>query len=330
MTALRTGIATIALFAATPLTAQEITLYSGRGETLVAPLIETFTESTGIEVNVRYGGTAELAVLLNEEGAASPADIYWAQDVAALGQIKPVFAELPGEMLEDIPAIYRDGDNRWTGTSGRMRLMVYSTERMQADELPATMAEMTDDRFAGTMALPPTNGSFLAHVTALRVHEGDEAARAWLQELADNDPVIVSNNTAIHTAIADGEADWGLTNNYYLSRFLADDPDFPADHALFEAGDIGNLMMVAGAGVLESSDSPEAAMAFIEFLLSDTAQQYFAGNVHEYPVRGGGVAAFSGIGVDYGTASEAAIEFDLNELTDLEGTLEMLEEVGLL
>ncbi len=330
MTHLRAGIATIALMAATPLTAQEITLYSGRGETLVDPLIEAFTESTGIEVNVRYAGTAELAVLLEEEGAASPADVFWAQDVAALGQIKPMFAELPEEMLAEVPAVYRDADNRWTGTSGRMRLMVYSTERMEADDLPATMAEMTDERYAGTMALPPTNGSFLAHVTALRVQEGDDAAREWLQALADNDPVIVSNNTAIHTAIADGEADWGLTNNYYLSRFLADDPDFPADQALFEAGDIGNLMMVAGAGVLGSSDNPEAAMEFIEFLLGETAQQYFTGNVYEYPVRGDTVAAFSGIGVDYGTATEAAAEFDLNEVLDLEGTLEMLEEAGLL
>jgi iron(III) transport system substrate-binding protein len=330
MTLFRTSLLALAAFAATPLTAQQITLYSGRGETLVAPIIDTFTQETGIQVNVRYGGTAELAILLQEEGDASPADLFWAQDVAALGTIKPMFAPLPDATLDRVADIYRDAEGRWIGTSGRSRLLAYSPERLSEDELPRTIAEMTDERFRGRMALSPTNGSFIAHVAALRITEGDEAAQEWLNGIAALDPVIVRNNTAGYQAIADGEADLFLTNNYYLGRFLASDPDYPVAQALFEPGDLGNLMMTAGIGVLESSDSHDHAVAFIDFLLGQAAQQYFTGNVYEFPVSGSGIVPVSGMGVSYSEASEAAPEFDLNLIVDMEGTLDLIREAGLI
>ncbi len=324
------AVAAVALFAATPLTAQEITLYSGRGETLVAPIIETFAQESGIEVNVRYGGTAELAILLQEEGDRSPADLFWAQDVAALGTIKPMFGALPEATLDRVQGIYRDTDGRWIGTSGRSRLMIYSPDRADEQELPATMAELTEERFGGRLAVAPTNGSFVAHVTALREAEGDDAALDWLRGLAANDPVIVRNNTAGHQAIADGEADFMLTNNYYLGRFLANDPDFPVAQALFEDGDLGNLMMTAGIGVLETSQNRDEAVAFVDFLLGETAQQYFTGNVHEFPVTGSGIVPRSGMGVSFSEASEAAPDFDLNAIVDMEGTLDLIREAGLI
>ncbi len=330
MKLLRTTVAALAALAATPLTAQELTLYSGRGETLVAPIIETFTAETGIDVRVRYGGTAELAILLQEEGERSPADLFWAQDVAALGTIKPMFAQLPDETLDKVQSIYRDAEGRWIGTSGRSRLMIYSPERVEEEELPASMAELTDERFNGRLAVAPTNGSFVAHVAALRVAEGDEFTLEWLQGLAGNDPVMVSNNTAGYQAIADGEADFMLTNNYYLGRFLANDPDFPVAQALFDDGDLGNLMMTAGIGVLETSDQQEAAVAFIDFLLGDVAQQYFTGNVYEFPVSGAGIVPHAGMGVSFAQASEAAPEFDLNLIVDMEGTLDLIREAGLI
>ena len=330
MKLLRTSFLALAALAATPLTAQQITLYSGRGETLVAPIIATFTQETGITVNVRYGGTAELAILLQEEGDASPADLFWAQDVAALGTIKPMFAPLPEETLDRVREIYRDAEGRWIGTSGRSRLVIYSPERVAADELPRTMAELTDERFRGRMALSPTNGSFIAHVAALRIAEGDEATLEWLKGLAAIDPVMVRNNTAGYQAIADGEADIMLTNNYYLGRFLASDPDFPVAQALFEAGDLGNLMMSAGIGVLDSSDSHDHAVAFIDYLLGQTAQQYFTGTVYEFPVAGSGIVPVTGMGVSYADAAEAAPDFDLNLIVDMEGTLDLIREAGLI
>ncbi|TVR09263.1 MAG: extracellular solute-binding protein [Salinarimonadaceae bacterium] len=313
-----------------PASADDLTLYSGRGETLVAPIIEAFTRETGIKVNVRYAGTAELAILLQEEGDASPADLYWAQDVTALGAVADMFMELPQETLDKVASVYRDNDGRWVGISGRSRLVIYSPERVSEDELPKTMAELTDKRFSGRMALAPTNGSFVAHVNALRVAEGDEVALEWLKGLAANDPVIVRNNTAGYQAIADGEADIMLTNNYYLGRFLANDPAYPVAQATFADGDLGNLMMTAGIGVLASSHHSGEAAQFINFLLGPIAQQYFTGNVYEFPVIGSGIVPVAGRGVTFDQAVAAAPEFDLNTLTDLEGTLDLIREAGLI
>jgi len=329
MSFLRNSVFALAAVAATP-TLADLTLYSGRGETLVAPIIERFTAETGIDVSVRYGGTAELAILLQEEGENSPADLFWAQDVAALGIVKPLFGEMPAETLEKVESVYRDADGRWIGISGRSRVVIYSPERVEDAELPATLADLTDERFRGRMAMAPTNGSFIAHVAALREATSDEYALEWLQGLAAIDPVIVSNNTAGYQAIADGEADIMLTNNYYLGRFLAADADFPVAQTTFEAGDLGNLMMVAGIGVLETSAHTDEAVAFVNFLLGQTAQQYFTGNVYEFPVTGEGIVPVLGRGLTYQQATEAAPEFDLNLIVDMEGTLELIRESGLL
>lgn len=323
-------VATLALATAPlPALAGDLTLYSGRGESLVAPIIAAFTAETGINVNVRYAGTSELAVLLQEEGAASPADLFWAQDAAALGAVAGLFAPLPEALVGAVPAAYRDTENRWVATSGRGRVLAYSTERVEVDALPLTLAAMTEPEWRGRIALAPTNGSFLAHVTAMRVVLGEEATRAWLEGLLANQPVMVRNNTAILQAIADGEADIGVTNNYYLARFLQRDADFPVSQTLFATqGDIGNLLMVAGMGVLASSDHSDEAQAFVRFLLSPAAQQYFTGEVAEFPVVPGVIVTRQDINLD--DVIEAAPRVDLNAIGDLEGTLEMLREVGLI
>ncbi|KPQ06868.1 MAG: iron(III) transport system substrate-binding protein [Rhodobacteraceae bacterium HLUCCA12] len=329
MTTLRNAlIATVAIAAPMPALA-DLTLYSGRGETLVAPIIQAFSDETGIEVNVRYAGTAELAILLQEEGDATPADLFWAQDATALGSVAESFAPLPESLVDAVPTAYRDAENRWVATSGRGRVLAHSIERVNAEDLPATMDEMTDAEWEGRVALAPTNGSFVAHITAMRTHLGDEATAAWLEGIKANDPVIVSNNTAILQAIADGEADIGIVNNYYLNRFLRRDADFPVTQTLFETqGDIGNLLLVAGIGILNGSDQTEEAQAFVEYLLSPTAQQYFTGEVSEFPVIPGTIVSRQDVNID--DVVEAAPQIDLNTIGDLEGTLDMLREAGLI
>ncbi len=328
MNFLRNSIVALAAFAATP-TLADLTLYSGRGETLVAPILEAFTAQTGINVNVRYAGTAELAVLLQEEGDASPADLYWAQDAAALGAVVDLFVPLPEDLIADVPAAYRDSENRWVATSGRGRVLAYSTERVDAADLPASIFDLTDPQWKGRIALPATNGSFLAHVTAMRVVHGEDTTREWLDGIAANEPVAVRNNTAAIQAIGDGEADIAVTNNYYLVRFLQRDAEFPVTQTLFATeGDIGNLLLVAGMGVLNSSTQQEEAQAFIEFLLSPAAQQFFAGEVSEFPIIPGTIVTRQDINLD--DVIRVAPEVDLNTIGDLEGTLEMIRAAGLL
>ncbi|TVQ38048.1 MAG: iron ABC transporter substrate-binding protein [Geminicoccaceae bacterium] len=311
-----------------PAMATEITLYSGRGEALVSPLIAAFEKETGITVNVRYAGTSELAVLLQEEGERSPADLFWAQDAGALGAVASRFQALPTDLLERVPAAYRDREGRWIATSGRGRVLYYSTERVSTDELPASVFDLTDERYRGRVAWAPTNGSFQAFVTGMRVAHGDEVTRDWLQAMAANDARAFRNNTTQAIGIADGEVDFSLNNNYYLLRFLAGDANYPVGSTLFADDDIGNLLLVAGIGVLDTASQSEGALQFVEFLLSPQAQQYFTGQVFEYPVTGEVIE--NPALPSFEAVQASAPDVDLNDLDDLEGTLALLRDVGLL
>ncbi len=309
---------------------EALTLYSGRGESLVDPLIERFEDETGIPVNVRYGGTAELAVLLQEEGDRTPADLYWAQDAGALGALALAgrFTELPENIYAELPTIFRSRTGSWVATSGRARVLTYSTERVDEEELPSSMFDLTDERYAGRFGWAPTNGSFQAFVTAMRVTHGDDTTREWLRELDQNGALRYRNNTALVEAIGAGEIDFTITNNYYLLRFLADDPDYPAAQMFFDDGDIGNLVNVAGVGVLATSDRQEQALEFVRFLLSDSAQQFFTSEIYEYPVTDGVVE--NPQLESFETLLEASPDLDLDAMEDLDGTLELLRELGLL
>ena len=308
--------------------AQTLTVYSGRGEGLVAPLIERFTAETGIEVAVRYGDTAQLAVLILEEGAASPADVYWGQDAGALGALARAgrLREVPDALTSGLPGIYTGASQTWVATSGRARVFAYAPERVA--ELPTSVFDLTAPEWRGRVSWAPTNGSFQAFVTAMRVVHGEDATRDWLRGMQRNGTQVYANNTTQVEAIAAGEVDVALVNNYYLLRFLANDPDYPVAQAFFEDGDTGNLVNVAGAGVVDTSAQPEAAERFLAFLLSDEAQAYFTDEVFEYPVTDR-VAPNPNL-ESLARLVEASPDVDLDTLDDLDGTLDLLREVGLL
>jgi len=310
--------------------AQSLTLYSGRGEGLVQPLIDRFTAETGIAVNVRYGDTAQLAVLLLEEGEASPADVFWGQDAGALGALSlgDRFRELPAALSADLPGIYTSAGGLWVATSGRARVLAYSPERTDAAGWPESVFDLTDAVYRGRVSWAPTNGSFQAFVTAMRVLHGEDAARDWLRGMMANDVQVYRNNTTQVEAVAAGEVDYAMVNNYYLLRYLADDPSYPVEQGFFVDGDVGNLVNVAGAGIIASSSNVESAERFLEFLLSDGAQSYFTNVVYEYPVTRA-VAPNEAL-VAYDALLDASPDVDLDVLEDLEGTLDLLREVGLL
>lgn len=308
--------------------ADELTVYSGRGEALIGPVIAQFEAETGIKANVRYGGTSELATLLQEEGEQSPADVFWAQDGGALGAIAPLFADLPAQVNEGVAEPFRNAANKWAPTSGRSRTLVYSTERIQEDDLPASINDLTDEKYKGRVAWAPTNGSFQSFVSAFRVAHGEEATKQWLEGMIANDAKVYRNNGTQIEAIANGEVDFGLVNNYYLGRYLARDSDFPVAQTHFEAGDIGNLLNVAGAGIVAASDNQDNALKFIEYLLSPAAQQYITTQGNEYPVVPGLIA--NPTLEPFEKLQAISPKIDIDQISDLEGTLELLREVGLL
>lgn len=308
--------------------ANDLTLYSGRGETFVQPIINQFQRDTGIKVNVRYGDTAQLAVLLQEEGSRSPADLYWGQDAGGMGALANagLLSELPSAVYSDLPEIYTSRTGQWVATSGRARVLAYSTERAPDAEHPSSVFELVNEEYRGRVSVAPTNGSFQAFVTAMRVEHGDERTLEWLQGLRDNNALTYRNNTTQVIAIAEGEVDYAMINNYYLPRFTSDDPDYPVAQKFLEPGDVGNLVNVAGIAVLETSNNKDNAVQFVEYLLTQAAQQYFTLSGNEYPVRAD-VISNPGL-TDLSEVLDNAPVVDLDDLADLEGTLNLLREAG--
>jgi iron(III) transport system substrate-binding protein len=307
-----------------------LTVYSGRSEELIAGLIDQFETSSGTEVSVRYGDTAELAAQLLEEGANTPADVFFAQDAGALQvmQDEELTAELPASTVAVVPAQYRSADDQWVGTSGRARVVVYNTDAVSADQIPDTVAELTEPQWRARVGIAPTNASFQSFVTALRKTQGEEAARQWLVDLQANDVQSFENNAAILDAVDAGQVDVGLVNHYYWYEKADEvgEQNMSSANAAFAPGDPGNLVNVAGVAVTqEGSDNP-AATAFVEFLLSPAAQQYFATQTSEYPLTDSAEPRA-------GLAPLAQIEgpdLGLEQLSDLRGTQDVLIQVGLL
>lgn len=307
---------------------EPLTIYSARREELVAPIIAQFAEDTGIEVEVRYGSLAEMVVTILEEGDNSPADIFYAKDASGLGALEKAerLIPLPEDILELVPENYQSRQGVWVGTSGRARVVIYNTSLIDAEDLPPSLLDLTNEEWRGLVGWAPTNGPFQGQVTAIRMIAGEDVAREWLEGMLANDVVTYPGNTSVVQAVINGEVAMGLVNHYYLLQFRAEDPDIEAENYFFEAGDVGALINVAGAGILDSSDQPELAEEFIRYLLSEDAQTYFAAETYEYPLIEAVDAYEDFTPLD---ALEPP-DFDLGDLDDLEGTLQLMTDVGVL
>ncbi|MCL1593851.1 MAG: extracellular solute-binding protein, partial [Actinomycetia bacterium] len=251
-----------------------IVIYSGRSEDLVQPLIDRFTEETGIEVAVKYAGSADLAATITEEGTNSPADVFFAQDPASLGTVAlaGLFEELPSDLLSSVPERFSDSNGAWVGTSGRARVVVYDSSVIDPSQIPDTEDGFTEPEWKGLVGIAPTNGSFLAFVSAKILSNGEDATLTWLKGMAENQSPTFPKNSPIVTAVNDGQIPVGLVNHYYLLRALAEDPDLPGKNDFFPIATAGSLVMPSGAGVLASSSNIEAATRFVAFLLNNDAQ----------------------------------------------------------
>ena len=304
-----------------------LTVYSGRSEELIGPLFAQFTEQTGIQVEARYGDTAELAAQLIEEGDASPAQVYFAQDAGALGAVDAagLFVPLPASVATLVPEAYRAPNGSWTGVTGRARVIAYDPEQVPAADVPQSVFDLTDPKWRGQVAIAPTNASFQAFVTAMRVSQGDDVTKQWLEGLVANDVQIYEKNGLILDAVDTGQAQLGLINHYYWYEKAAEvgADAMRAQIAFTKPDDPGSLVNVAGVGML--ADTPNATK-FVEWLLSPQTQQWFVENTWEYPLLPS-VAAAEGLPP---LDTLRGPDVPLAELADLPGTLVMLEDVGLI
>ena len=304
-----------------------LTIYSGREYKLAGPIIDQFKQATGIDVGVKYGKNPSLVATIQEEGRNSPADIFFGSDPGSLGALEERLVRLPDSILNKVPPQFRSRRGKWVGISGRSRVIVYNTGKLTEADLPDSILDFTDPEWKGRIGWAPTNGSFQAFVTALRKLEGEDVARQWLEGIQANNPKVYPKNTPIVKAASEGEIDVGFVNHYYLFRFLAEEGEgFKARNYYPTGGDAGAAVLVAGAGILDTSTNKENAEKFLEMLLSTDAQQYFANETFEYPM-------VEDVKIDplLVPLSEIQVpDIDLSQLEDLERTIKLLRETGVL
>jgi iron(III) transport system substrate-binding protein len=323
------ALAAVGGAATAPAQTTSLTIYSGREEALVKPIMERFERETGIDLNVRYASSTALATQLVEEGRNSPADVYWSQEPGTLGLVaaRGLLKRLPQATVGKVPSRFSTRSRRWVGTSGRSRVLVYNTQRVPEQQLPASVWGLTNARWKGKVGVAPTNASFQAFLGATIQLHGEARVRTWLRGLQANDVKFFPNNTTVVQAVARGDVEVGLVNHYYLYNVLAATPGLPIRNHWFRAGDPGNLVLAAGVGIVTATEKDAPAQRFVDFLLSKTGQRLIARGpgAAEYPLVAGvprrpGLRALSTI---------KGPKYNLGRLSaDLAPAVQLLLEVG--
>ena len=301
---------------------ETLTVYSGRSEDLIAPLLDRFAEETGVDVQVRYAGSVELALLIREEGERSPADVFISQSPGPIAFLAE--QGLLGELSEDVLELAPHSDGgQWVAVTGRQRVLVYNRDRVATDELPASIFELTEPQWQGRIGFAPSNGSFQDFFTLFRLEHGDDVALEWLTGIVANGALTYGNNSGIVQAVARGEVDAGLVNHYYNARLKVENPSTPSENHRLADGDPGSVTIATAASAVASGDEA-LAERFIRFLLETDSQQYFAEETLEYPLAAG---------VEPAAGIEAPATIDFGEFDALGGglerTLELIREAGL-
>lgn len=291
----------VALLITVPATAawsaSEVNLYSARQEVLIKPLLDEFTEQTGIKVNLVTGKADALLQRLQAEGRNSPADVLLTVDAGRLHRAKTLGVVQPIEsavLTEAIPAAYRDPEGHWFGLSLRARPIMYVTGKVDPGEL-GTYESLADAKWKGRICIRSSgniyNQSLVASMTASL---GEAATQAWAQGLVANfaRPPVGGDRDQIKAA-ASGRCDLAIANTYYLGKMLASTDTAERDAATAVAvfwpnqGDRGAHVNVSGAALTRSARHRAEAIKLIEFLTTDSAQSWYAAMNYEYPVKPG-------------------------------------------
>ncbi len=309
--------------------AEGITLYSGRIPAAIGPAVDSYEAEEKLDVQVRFADTADLAATLVEEGDASPADVFFAQEPGAIAAVAEagLLATLPQDILDRVPPRFRDPEGRWVGVTGRARVVAYNRDVVKESELPSSPFGLTAPQWKDRVGWSPASSSMQEYVTALRAKYGDEQTKQWLEAMVDNGAVSFPDNVTIRDAIAKGEIDVGLINHYYVAQAIAaEGEDYPVA-VYFPPGGLGSLMLLTSVGVLDSSDRTEEAFDFVRSLLSPKSQAFFTGSSKEYPLARGAEADPS---LSVPIEEIPTTGSDLVDLKELQATIDLMKESGAL
>ena len=311
--------------------AGELTVYSGRGEALVGELL-SFIEERYPELTIRplYNSASELVNQIITEGQNSPGDVFYSVNAGSLGALatRGRTQPLANEILSFVPETFQSPDGSWVGTSGRARAVPYNTNALAESSIPTSIMSFPEtSEFDGQFCWAPTYSSFQAFITAMRLLEGESETREWLRGMQELNAQSYADELQIARAVADGEIAVGLTNHYYIQRVLARRTADSPLRTTFTQNDAGAIFNVAGACLLDTASDTTLASNFIRHLLSAEAQDYFARTTFEYPL----VPEIEPIGqlpsIDSLNPPE---RIDLTQLSNLESTITLLRETGVL
>jgi iron(III) transport system substrate-binding protein len=298
-----------------------------RDREIAQPLFEIFEQETGITVRARWGIPTDLADQIIADGADSAADAVYLPVGDALGSLRAARRLVPlrDEQLDRVPEAYRAADGTWVGNAGRANVVFYNTDLLSEDDLPDSIQGLADPAWRGRIGWDPTQRSLQGAIEALRQAEGDAEARAWLEGMQANEPKVLTSGAIVDAVAAGDLIEVGFGSHYYLyDLHLAGDAANVA--AKFYPGDPVAPLQVTGVGITDSTDNKAAAGAFVDFMLSPTAQQYFASNALEIPL-------IEDLDLPAGTptAAEQTIPgLDMDSLEELDATRDLLGEVGIL
>ena len=270
-----------------------VTVYSGRSENLIKPVLDAFACESGTSVQVRWASSTDLALLIDTEGDRTDAEVFISRSPGPVGflESKGLLTSMDSNVLNLVAPEHRGANGAWVGFSGRKRVLVHNLDSAPSFELPQSVFELTEPKWRGRVAIPATNGSFLDWFTVFRDQYGDDVATQWLDDMVENGARYYPNNVSIVEAVHRGEIDAGLVNHYYNYRMAADAEAAGNDHRAANYNlsdeDIGSLLIISAATMINSVDDREAAQSLIAYLLSPSVQRYFTRNTFEYPLAGG-------------------------------------------
>lgn len=263
-------------------------VYTARIEKLIKPMFDAFTQRTGIQVKYFTASEKELFERLHAEGPNTPADVFMTVDAGNLwlAQHAGLLQAFDSGVIEhNIPSHLRAKHNVWVGLSVRARPIMYSTERVKAEDL-STYEALGDPRWKGRLCFRTSAKVYTQSLVATMLKTVGEARteeilRGWMA----NEPRIFDSDTRLLEAIAAGQCDVGIANTYYLARLQGKEPMFPVAVYWPNQHDRGVHVNISGAGVTKYARHREAAIKLIEFLSSAEAQNLYADADYEYPAN---------------------------------------------
>jgi len=270
-------------------TEDEVTVYSSRKEHLIQPLFEEFTKQTGIEVNYLTGSGSDLIERLKLEGSNTPADMFMTVDAGDLwyAGTQDIFQSISTETIKsNIPSYLRDPNGLWTGLSVRARTIVYSTERVNPNEL-STYSDLASNNWNNKLCLRTSKKIYTKSLVASIIHnQGEEKAseviNGWVNNLA---AVPNAKDSHVMDAIIAGQCDVGLVNTYYFGRLIEKTPDAPIKLFWANQETTGVHVNVSGAGITKHASNPSGATQLLEWLSSAEAQSIYGSLNKEYPAN---------------------------------------------